>query len=147
MSNHKKKSESCRVQKSVQKIQGYDHESREAPRRRPPPSPPLPLPPPLPPPPPREAEEKEGRRSTSFFLPCLRFLCTQEFGGHFFFAFAHFLLYTKDPDLLQALDLPVMPASAGEVAHTRPTLPKVFTNLKVDVIVIGMVYNDYVFVI
>ena len=64
--------------------------------------------------PPREAEEKEGRRSTSFFLPCLRFLCTQEFGGHFFFAFAHFLLYTKDPDLLQALDLPVMPASAGE---------------------------------
>ena len=66
------------------------------------------------PPPPREAEEKEGRRSTSFFLPCLRFLCTQEFGGHFFFAFAHFLLYTKDPDLLQALDLPVMPASAGE---------------------------------
>ena len=31
-----------------------------------------------------------------------------------FFAFAHFLLYTKDPDLLQALDLPVMPASAGE---------------------------------
>ena len=32
----------------------------------------------------REAEEKEGRRSTSFFLPCLRFLCTQEFGGHFF---------------------------------------------------------------
>ena len=30
MSNHKKKSESCRVQKSVQKIQGYDHESREA---------------------------------------------------------------------------------------------------------------------
>ena len=63
--------------------------------------------------PPREAEEKEGRRSTSFFLPCLRFLCTQEFGGHFFFAFAHFLLYTKDPDLLQALDLPVMPASAA----------------------------------
>ena len=67
----------------------------------------------------REAEEKEGRRrSTSFFLPCLRFLCTQEFGGHFFFAFAHFLLYTKDPDLLQALDLPVMPASAaGEAAR------------------------------
>ena len=70
--------------------------------------------------PPREAEEKEGRRSTSFFLPCLRFLCTQEFGGHFFFAFAHFLLYTKDPDLLQALDLPVMPASAaGEAAMAR----------------------------
>ena len=33
-----------------------------------------------------------------------------------FFAFAHFLLYTKDPDLLQALDLPVMPARAGGVA-------------------------------
>ena len=34
-----------------------------------------------------------------------------------FFAFAHFLLYTKDPDLLQALDLPVMPArAAGEAA-------------------------------
>ena len=33
-----------------------------------------------------------------------------------FFAFAHFLLYTKDPDLLQALDLPVMPASAASEA-------------------------------
>ena len=87
----------------MQKIQGYDHESREAAAAAHTAAPP-----------PREAEEKEGRRSTSFFLPCLRFLCTQEFGGHFFFAFAHFLLYTKDPDLLQALDLPVMPASAGE---------------------------------
>jgi hypothetical protein len=68
----------------------------------------------------REAEEKEGRRrSTSFFLPCLRFLCTQEFGGHFFFAFAHFLLYTKDPDLLQALDSPVMPASAAPARRWR----------------------------
>ena len=36
-----------------------------------------------------------------------------------FFAFAHFLLYTKDPDLLQALDLPVMPARAGGVAMAR----------------------------
>ena len=105
MSNHKKKSESCRVQKSVQKIQGYDHESREAAaasvRRRA-----------------ASAGSRGERRPPQhkFFLPCLRFLCTQEFGGHFFFAFAHFLLYTKDPDLLQALDLPVMPASAAQRA-------------------------------
>ena len=36
-----------------------------------------------------------------------------------FFAFAHFLLYTKDPDLLQALDLPVMPAGAAGEAMAR----------------------------
>ena len=40
-----------------------------------------------------------------------------------FFAFAHFLLYTKDPDLLQALDLPVMAASAAGEAMAAPSMP------------------------
>ena len=66
----------------------------------------------------REAEEKEGRRSTSFFaVPTLPMY--SRIWRSLFFAFAHFLLYTKDPDLLQALDLPVMPARAGGVAMAR----------------------------
>ena len=60
-------------------------------------------------PPPREAEEKEGRRSTSFFCRAYASYVLKNLEVTFFFAFAHFLLYTKDPDLLQALDLPVMP--------------------------------------
>ena len=103
MSNHKKKSESCRVQKSVQKIQGYDHESREAapPRRR-------------------RAAAAAGSRGErrppqhKFFFAVPTLPMYSRIWRSLFFAFAHFLLYTKDPDLLQALDLPVMPASAGE---------------------------------
>ena len=102
MSNHKKKSESCRVQKSVQKIQGYDHESREAAAasvRR------------------RAAAGSRGERRPpqhKFFFAVPTLPMYSRIWRSLFFAFAHFLLYTKDPDLLQALDLPVMPASAGE---------------------------------
>ena len=117
MSNHKKKSESCRVQKSVQKIQGYDHESREAAaaataatavrrwRRRW-----------------RCRAGSRGERRPpqhKFFFAVPTLPMYSRIWRSLFFAFAHFLLYTKDPDLLQALDLPVMPARAGGVAMAR----------------------------
>ena len=74
MSNQKKTSESCRVQKIVQKIQGYDHESRE--------------------------EEKEGR--SKFFFAASYVLKNLEvtfFAAHFFSILAR----KKDPDLLRLL--------------------------------------------
>ena len=96
----------------MQKIQGYDHESREAAaaatavrrwRRRW-----------------RCRAGSRGERRPpqhKFFFAVPTLPMYSRIWRSLFFAFAHFLLYTKDPDLLQALDLPVMPASAaGEAA-------------------------------
>ena len=106
----------------MQKIQGYDHESREAAaataaaatavrrwRRRW-----------------RCRAGSRGERRPpqhKFFFAVPTLPMYSRIWRSLFFAFAHFLLYTKDPDLLQALDLPVMAASAAGEAMAAASMP------------------------
>ena len=67
----------------------------------------------------KQRRKKAAAAAQVFFCRAYASYVLKNLEVTFFFAFAHFLLYTKDPDLLQALDLPVMPASAAPARRRR----------------------------